>query len=359
MPEDLRDRPDVSNDPFSDVLRLTDPKAVVSGGFAAGGTWSLRFPPPREIKFSVIAKGACWFRLDGQRKAHRVEQGDVGLLPGRSGYVLASSEAALTAPTQDSRRVVGEGGRFATIGDGSQCVVLAGGVSLHPSSKALLTDVLPALLLVRAAAPEAAGLRWIVEQIVRERTSTVPGAGVASAQLAQLLFTQVLRGHLAGPGALPAGWLRAIRDEQISPVLRLIHGDPARAWTLGELAKAAGMSRTSFAARFKASAGVAPLAYLTSWRMRLAQRVLREETTSVSQLGQSLGYATESAFSHAFKRVTGSAPRTYRDAARQLESAAEAGDVAADAPPVRRTNEQVFRTLEHSKSAPQDVSLSS
>jgi hypothetical protein len=249
---------EVSNDPFSDVLRLTEAKSVISGGFAAGGTWALRFPPSGEIKFTVIAKGSCWLRLDGQKKAVRVEQGDVGLLPERQGYVVASAPGV---PPVDWRRALGEKvGTFTTIGDGSECVVLAGGVSLHPSSAAVLTDALPALVHVRAASPRAATLRWIVEQIIEERISTLPGTSIASLQLAQLLFIQILRAHLASDGTLPSGWLRANRDERIAPALRLIHGEPARAWRLSELAKAAGMSRTSFAVHFEAVAGVAPLA---------------------------------------------------------------------------------------------------
>jgi AraC-like DNA-binding protein len=307
----------VSNDPFSDVLRLTEAKAVISGSIAAGGAWALHFAPPRMLKFTALAKGSCWLRVDGQRKAVRMEQGDVFLLSGRDGFVLASS---LTKRPIDAHRVIGNKGRTVTqIGDGSECVLLAGMVPLHPSSGALLTDVLPALVHVRAASPQAAALRWVVEQILEERRSTLPGASIASAQLAQLMFVQVLRAHLASSGTLPSGWLRAISDDRITPALRLMHGDPGRAWRLGELAKAAAMSRTSFAVHFKAVAGVAPLAYLTEWRMRLAQRTLREEDATVFQIAASLGYMSESAFSNAFKRVTGTAPRNYRNASRRLE----------------------------------------
>jgi len=69
----------VSKDPFADVLRMTEAQSVLSGGIAAGGTWALHFPPPRQIVFSAIVKGGCWLRLDGQRQAVRLEEGDVGL----------------------------------------------------------------------------------------------------------------------------------------------------------------------------------------------------------------------------------------------------------------------------------------
>lgn len=306
----------MSNDPFSDVLRLTEAKAVVSGSIAAGGTWALRFPAPHKLKFTAVAKGSCWLRVDGQRNAVRMEEGDVFLLPGRDGFVLGNN---LTATPKDAHSVLrSKAGTVTKIGDGSECLVLAGMVSLDPASGALLTDVLPALVHVRAGSPEASALRWIVEQILRERSSTLPGASIAAAQLAQLMFIQILRGHLSNSGTLPSGWLRALGDDQLIRALRLMHGEPGRPWRLTQLAKAAGMSRTSFAVRFKSVAGVAPLAYLAEWRMRLAQRILRDEDTSVFRLAESLGYASESAFSHAFKRVTGTGPRSYRNSARLL-----------------------------------------
>jgi AraC-like DNA-binding protein len=115
---------------------------------------------------------------------------------------------------------------------------------------------------------------------------------------------------------MPAGWLRALGDPRIAPALRLMHGDPARAWHLDELAQACAMSRTTFAFHFRTIVGVAPLTYLTEWRMRLAERALREENSPIAVIGQALGYSSESAFSTAFRRVTGNSPKAYRIAAR-------------------------------------------
>jgi AraC-like DNA-binding protein len=116
-----------------------------------------------------------------------------------------------------------------------------------------------------------------------------------------------------------AGWLRALGDPRIAPALRLMHDDPARPWQLDELAKACAMSRTTFAFHFKKSAGVAPLTYLAQWRMRLAERTLRERNTPVALIAQSLGYTSESAFSNAFKRMTGQSPKAYRHASRAVD----------------------------------------
>ena len=123
---------------------------------------------------------------------------------------------------------------------------------------------------------------------------------------------QILREHLSGQGNGLAGWLKALADPRIAPALKLMHGEPAKAWGLEELAKASAKSRTTFAALFKQVAGVAPVTYLTEWRMRLAEYQLREDSTSVAEISRSLGYASESAFSNAFKRQTGKRPTTYR-----------------------------------------------
>jgi AraC-like DNA-binding protein len=301
----------VSSDPFADILRLTEAKSVFSGGLIAGGAWAYRFRSRGKLKFYAVAEGGCWLRVEGQRKPLRLEQGDVLLLSGPKAFVVAGS---LTAPPRESCPVFENGGTVARIGDRPECALLSGVVSLHPSSAELLTSALPAVVHVRAASPDSGPLRWMIERIEQERRSGIPGAEFASAQLAQLVFLQALRAQLTGPAVLPPGWLRALRDERLHHALRLMHDAPGRAWTVGELAKAAAMSRARFAARFKSAAGVAPLAYLTQLRMRIAQRRLREDAASIVEISASLGYQSESAFSHAFKRVTGTGPRAYRNA---------------------------------------------
>ncbi len=132
---------------------------------------------------------------------------------------------------------------------------------------------------------------------------------------AQLLFIEILRAHLSQNGAEQTGWLRALADPGIAPAIRLMHADPARSWHLEDFAEACAMSRTTFAERFRTVAGVAPLAYLTNWRMRLAERALREEGRQpVASIATTVGYASESSFSNAFKRITGASPREFRNA---------------------------------------------
>ena len=305
-PSSLRKSPDVVSDPFSDILKLTRAESLVTGGFTAGGPWSIHFPVPKTIKFFAVVKGHCWFRLEGNKQWTRFATGDVGLLSARRSFVLASDPSV--KPVDAMALFSGAGRSTAVVGDGQDFAHLGGHVLLDPASGDLLADVLPPWIHIDATSPQAMTFRSLLDLLVAERAAAMPGGQLASAHLAQLLFIQILRATRVES----ASWLRALGDPRIAPALRLMHGDPARDWRLETLAKACAMSRTTFAFHFKAIAGVAPLTYLTEWRMRLARRALREDTTPVAELARSLGYTSESGFSNAFKRVTGTSPSAHR-----------------------------------------------
>ena len=310
-------------DPFSDILRLTNAQSVVSGGFTAGGSWAIRFPSFDKLKFSALIRGTCWLSVDGEEEPVRMEAGDVVLLSSQRSFTLASDLVVVPIEATDVfsphvSEVVG-------LGSGEECFQIGGFVQLDPVSGKLLADVLPPLIHVRAASPYATVLRWLLDQLVHEQVANLPGSGLASGQIAQLVFIQSLRAHLEASGDLPPGWLRALGDNRIAPAMSLMHSDPARPWQLEELAKATAMSRTTFIVRFKTVAGVPPLTYLLNWRMSIAEHALRSQDIPVSALAVSLGYTSESAFSNAFKRTIGIAPKRYRDAAR------------AEAPPAKQS----------------------
>jgi len=311
----MRESSRMDADPFSDILNLTEAQAVHAGGFMAGGPWAIRFQARHKIKMSAVMKGSCWVWLEGEPDPVRLEAGDVGLLTAQRSYIMASEPGL--EPVEATSLFSGVGRTMTVIGDGADFTFIGGHILLNPANGWLLADVLPPWMHIKASSPEAAKFTWLLDQLVEETEANLPGAQLASAHLAQLLFTQILRAHLRAGGPLPAGWLRALADPRTAPALRLMHRDPGRTWSLDELAKACAMSRTSFAGHFKAAAGKAPHAYLTDWRMRLAERLLQDEPAALSVISQSLGYASESAFSNAFKRVTGISPRAYRTRARQ------------------------------------------
>ncbi|WP_207393708.1 AraC family transcriptional regulator [Duganella aceris] len=297
-------------DPFSDLLKLIDARSIMSGGLVAGGAWAIAFPPTQRIKFWGIVRGHCWLVVEGDSEAIAVAPGDVFLLRAPRSHVLASDLAI--RPSELADVLEGRQGAIASHGEGDEFFMIGGKVELSDDRGQLLLEGLPDLIHIRAASRHAPSLRWLLEQLVRERDDNLPGVVAASSQLAHLMFIQILRAHFEDAEPIASGRLRAIGDKRLAPALQLMHGDPARAWQLGELAKAAAMSRATFSSYFKAVAGISPMAYLTEWRMRLAERTLQDGRSSVGVVAASLGYASDSAFSNAFKRVTGRSPREYQ-----------------------------------------------
>jgi AraC-like DNA-binding protein len=300
----------MKEDPLTDALTLASARCVDVGHLVAGGDWALRFPPPERIKFIAAVKGECWLALEGTAQPRRMAAGDVCMLPSDRAFVMASDLKA--AQFDGLRLFAGAQEKMVTVGNGSDFFAVGAHIALDPRQGDLLAEVLPPFLHVGHDSPEASAMRWLLDQLVKELISDRPGALLASKQLAQLLCIQIIRSYLEASGPQVAGWIRALGDERIAPALRLMHKEPGRAWELGELAKEAAMSRTGFSVRFKAVAGVPPLTYLHNLRMRFAEHELREGSRSVAALSRSLGYASESAFSAAFKRSSGMAPQRYR-----------------------------------------------
>ncbi|WP_406437930.1 AraC family transcriptional regulator [Streptomyces sp. NBC_01613] len=306
----------MSADPLSDALAVADARSVFSGGFTAGGSWAIRLRGRDRLKVNAVVRGGCLLVREGGGEPLKLSEGDVVVSDGRQPYVLCS---ALGVEPLDSDEVtVDPVTCTARLGDGTDedVVCVSGHIDLSRDSGELLRRALPELIHVRSHAAEAPVLGWLIGQLAEEMTARRAGVEFASDQLAQLMFVQVLRVCLAESEGLPPGWLRALADERLAPALRLMHGDPGHPWQLEELARAAAMSRTTFAVRFKEASGVPPLTYLLNWRMSLAARALRQDATPVAVLARSVGYTSESAFSNAFKRTVGVAPRRYREAAR-------------------------------------------
>jgi AraC-like DNA-binding protein len=131
----------------------------------------------------------------------------------------------------------------------------------------------------------------------------------------------ILRAYLTGDER-PQSWLGALSDQQIGGALRLMHGNVAQRWKVSDLASEVGMSRTSFAERFKSLVGMAPLEYLTRWRMTIARNALRREDANLAAIAEAIGYESDTAFSLAFKRMFGSSPGRYRTRIQRLNVAA-------------------------------------
>jgi len=316
----------MKGDPLTDIVTLTSARCVDVGILVAGGSWALQFPPPNKIKFVAVLKGNCWLTIDDEIPLH-VKTGDVFVLPAERAFVMAGD---LNASQTDGLEVFsGATDKIGNIGNGDDFFAIGAHIALDPERGRLLSEVLPPLIHLGNSSPEASAMRWLLEQLVKEVADDRLGSLLASKQLAQLLCVQIIRSCLEASGPETSGWLGALKGERIAPALRLLHREPERAWRVEELAKEVAMSRTSFALRFKSIVGVAPLTYLMNLRMQFAEQALREGSMSVSELGLSLGYATESAFSNAFKRTTGMAPKRYRNVFASMDRSSTRRDQAS------------------------------
>jgi transcriptional regulator GlxA family with amidase domain len=156
---------------------------------------------------------------------------------------------------------------------------------------------------------------WIesaLRHLVSESESSRPGSRALLAKLAEALFIETLRRHMAQLRQEDTGWLAAARDPAVGRALTSMHREPTRAWTVADLAKRAGVSRTVFARRFAEVLGQTPLAYLASWRLWLGATRLRSSDDSVLEVALAVGYESEAAFNRAFKREFGLPPARYR-----------------------------------------------
>lgn len=295
-------------DPLSDVLSLLSAKSLLSASLRASGDWSVRFPS-EGVKFNAVLEGTCVISIEGSNEPISLEAGDCFLLTNCGSYILCSDPAMKPTEAHD----IFSHDTDVRLGDDVPGFhVIGGRITFDETDAALLLQQLPPLVHVNGGLPESEGIRWLLSRLSREWSLGLPGGALAFDHLAQLLFVEVIRVWLRSMPASADGWLQALNDRRIGIAVQLLHRDPTRAWQLEELANAAGMSRSNFALQFKKLVGVSPFDYLVRWRMRLAAKTLRNGADSISTLAFSLGYRSESAFSNAFKRVTGVAPHHYR-----------------------------------------------
>ena len=296
-------------DPLSDVLALLKPRSYVSAGLDAGGNWAIHFPPPDGIKFNAVISGECWLTVDGVADAVRLEEGDCFLLMSSRAFRLASDPALDAIPSAAIYSIARDG--IATCNGGGDFFLIGSRFSFSGGNSDILLGILPPIVHVKSASDHAAVLRWSLDRMTRELRDRQPGGFLMAEHFAHVMLMQVLRLHIASPDARGVGWLFALTDRRIGAAIGAMHADPARRWTLQSLAERATMSRSTFALHFKEKVGLAPMDYLTRWRMLVAGDRLANSAEAIATVALSLGYESESAFSTAFKRVMGCSPRQY------------------------------------------------
>jgi AraC-like DNA-binding protein len=273
------------------------------------------------IAFHVVTEGTCWAEIiDGGAPPVALAAGDMVAFPAGDANVMASAPGMRGSPDpslyqrppdrtlpfslQMSRESTADRTRFV-------CGFL--GCDSRPFNP--LLDSLPRIVHSPVSAQSRQWVASLIDAAV-DTSGGEPGAGREAmlAKLAELMFVEALRGHLAQLGDDERGWLAGVRHPQVGAALRLMHGRPADPWTLERLARGVGMSRSSFAEQFTTYVRISPMQYLTRWRLQLAARLLESSSVSVAQAASAVGYQSEAAFNRAFKREVGEAPGTWQRA---------------------------------------------
>lgn len=324
-----------SSDTLSDVLEAVKLTGALFFIVDAHTPWVAEAPAspdlapvilPRSqhvVSYHVVSQGSCWCESPGQ-PAMRLETGDALVVPRGHAYQIASACGLRTGwslgdalswfkamACGDLPFVVTEGG------DGPERLQLVCGFlgcDALPFNPVLTT--LPALLKVRLRGDSGVRMNALLDFAIAESSRAHPGSRSVLLRIAELVFVEVLRSYLTNAAGEGASWLGGLRDPIVGRALARLHAQPARPWTLPELAREAGASRTVLAERFAHFVGCPPMLYLTRWRMQLAATHLGARGTPVSAVAARVGYESEAAFSRAFKKVTGVTPASWRSRGR-------------------------------------------
>jgi AraC-like DNA-binding protein len=231
--------------------------------------------------------------------------GDANLMSSERSRVVDAATIAATPSRYPTVATVGDG-------SGAKSTFVCGflGCDLRPYNP--LLSALPHRMLARGVAGD-----WLAEfprHVVSESNNPRPGSDTMLTRMAELMFVEVVRRHVASLSSRETGWLAGLSDAVVGPALRALHERPEQPWTLATLAHTVGTSRTVLIERFSELVGIPPMQYLTQWRLQLAADQLARGSGKVATIGARVGYESEAAFSRAFKRATGQSPSAWRSA---------------------------------------------
>lgn len=308
---------------MEDVLALLGLRGHLSAGLRAGGRWAVRFRAPSGVKFNAVRQGACLLQVEGVAEPVALKEGDCYLLTRPFPYVLRSDPDAVPVDAESVFATTDRGLARTGDGDHDEVLLIGGHFSLSERSPALLLNELPPVVHVPAGSEHAETLRWALAQISEELLGGRMGSSLVAEHLAAVMFVHILRLHLAHSTGTTVGLLAGLRDPVVATALASLHERPERPWTVADLARVCAVSRSTLAARFKDLVGQGPIDYLGRWRVELAAQRLRRSDATIAAIARTVGYGSESAFSTAFKRITGVPPREYR--ARRPDTATESG----------------------------------
>ena len=313
-------------DPITDIFRTMHVTAFGQHRLEATAPWGLiggkqgeekttpsskKSSPTDLAHFAMVSRGNCWLNAEGIPDPIPLTGGDCFLLARDTSIVMRDSLQTRPRSTFLEIAAKAKGNVAHYGGGGAPATIVCGSLSFDRASLKPITQLLPSFILIRADQAHTLALHNTMQALASEMAEQAPGSEVVATRLAEVLFIQVLRAHIASEPQRNQGWLRAIFDPQIGTALSAVHDKVNAPWTVDSLAATAGMSRSAFAARFKELLGQTPLEYVTEWRMQKAMQLLHQRDKKLIDVARSVGYESDAAFSKAFKRVVGANPGEY------------------------------------------------
>lgn len=298
-----------SSDPLADILNAFTVVGIELVRFESSVPFETRIDPDERFTFGVVIAGSHNVWLDGDAAPVRLAAGDC--------FLLTGGRAGRFFNTEGGREIycssyTGGSGGVMRVGTGSVTdIVVAGRLTLDKEGAAWLREALPPVIRLDAETAAAKPAGAIIELLRSESEVDAPGRHLVTRRLADVLLVQTIRTHLEdNPEA--TNWLAALTDRQIGRAMQSFHTDVSADWTVASLAKAAGMSRSSFAERFRRRVGLSPLDYVARWRMHRVRRELLETSLPFATIAYRNGYSSRTSCSQAFKQVFGYSPSELR-----------------------------------------------
>ena len=322
----------MSIDTLSDVLRAVRLKGAVFFDVEAAAPWVAEAPPSKVvaptvipdaehvIEYHVITSGSCWASVVGHNiEPVKLTAGDVVAFPQGDAHVISSARGmrgTLDLSVFELPEVAAQIPIVINMDGGGHdkarfvCGFL--GCDSRPFNP--LLESLPRILHVHGAEADRSG--WIDQftrfAVMEAKEKRAGGSGIL-AKLGELMFAELVRRYVETLPDESKGWLAGLRDRHIGRALNLLHEHPMRDWTLDQLAKDVGVSRSSLAERFTSFVGTPPMQYLQKWRLQIAASKLVDGVSSIAAIGAEIGYESEAAFSRAFKKAVGMPPAEWRN----------------------------------------------
>lgn len=314
-------------DALSEVLRVVRLSSAIFYNARFSAPWCFSSPEAasvmhtlqpgseRLVIFHLLTQGECTVEVEGA-PPRLLRAGEIIVFPHGDAHVMSSAPEVVPAPTADLQALLRRGPREVRFGGGGATSrFICGYLSCDPRLCRPILEALPRVLTVSLRGKDDPG--WLESSIryaVGEAAAARPGGMGVLAKLSEVMFVETLRRYMEQLPEGQTGWLAGVRDRVVGKALSLMHGQPARAWTVEELARECGTSRSVLAERFTHYVGQPPMHYLARWRLALAAGLLRSSTLSISHIGKDVGYDTDPAFTRAFRREFGVPPTAWRGA---------------------------------------------